>query len=351
MLKCSTVLAIFSSVTHFSKCDPFSRMWPIFPNVGHFTKCDPFYRMRPIFPNETPYSKCEPFYKVWPIVIKCTWPIFPSVTHLCVIHFSQAWFFFPSVTGFCKCMAHFSKAFQAIPKSAAAINVFLSRSLKSRWPRWIHESGIWFRQTKNIKSSDVSLNFHCLWNHSFDMTAVSFSLEGWKHDDHDGSKNLPFVSGRSKIYTSAMSTLINRKESLLETSRGLWNHSLDTANQIWLGLSEGSRIWSTEANRTWICCHALVCTTCSSEIRAMDIQRSLWIFFWFGLKRSQFQTPNTVSHGISKDLDLRLKIQSKHRFSDSSMLTVLKWDDTLSVVSDLLLQKAQASDSAQFNMT
>jgi len=44
-------------------------------------------------------------------------------------------------------------------------------------------------------------------------------------------------------------------------SRGLLNHSLDTANQIWLGSSDGPRIWSIETNRTWIYRHALVRAT------------------------------------------------------------------------------------------
>jgi len=78
-----------------------------------------------------------------------------------------------------------------------------------------------------------------------------------------------------------MSALKNGKESLSVNSRGLWNHS-GTANQIWLGSSDGPRIWSIEANRTWICRHALVRATRSLiEFRVMHIQRSLW--FWYQL--------------------------------------------------------------------
>ena len=49
-----------------------------------------------------------------------------------------------------------------------------------------------------------------------------------------------------------MSALKNKKELLTMNSRGLWNHSLKKANQIWLGSSDGPQIFSIEANRTWI---------------------------------------------------------------------------------------------------
>ena len=35
-------------------------------------------------------------------------------------------------------------------------------------------------------------------------------------------------------------------------SRGLWNHSLNTANEIWLASNDGPQICSIEANRTLI---------------------------------------------------------------------------------------------------
>ena len=43
-----------------------------------------------------------------------------------------------------------------------------------------------------------------------------------------------------------------RKKLLTMNSRGLWNHSLNTANRIWLASSDGPRICSIEANRALI---------------------------------------------------------------------------------------------------
>ena len=47
-----------------------------------------------------------------------------------------------------------------------------------------------------------------------------------------------------------MSALKNKKKLLTMNSRGLWNHSLNTANQIWLASNDGPQICSIEANRT-----------------------------------------------------------------------------------------------------
>ena len=74
-----------------------------------------------------------------------------------------------------------------------------------------------------------------------------------------------------------MSALKNEKESLTMDSRDLWDHLLDKANQIELGSSDGPRIWSIEANKTWICCHALVRAAGSLiEFRAMHTAKA-WL--------------------------------------------------------------------------
>ena len=71
-------------------------------------------------------------------------------------------------------------------------------------------------------------------------TTVSYFLED---PNHDGSTIPPFVSERSKIWTSAISALKNGKESLLMNSCGLWNHSFDTAYETLLRSSDGPQIW------------------------------------------------------------------------------------------------------------
>ena len=134
------------SVTHFSKCDQFSPVWPIFRsvihlskcdpfftvrhtfnswthfflNVRYFSQCDPFFQMSPIFASVTHFPQCDPAFTVWPFLnslihffrnvthfpqcdpfFKCdpfslVWPVFLNVAH-----------FFPNVTHFFKINVYF----------------------------------------------------------------------------------------------------------------------------------------------------------------------------------------------------------------------------------------------------
>ena len=65
---------IFYSVTHFSKCDPFS-VWHIFYRVTFFFKWDALFQIWSTFYRVTHFSQCAPLYfshvthvfQMWPI--------------------------------------------------------------------------------------------------------------------------------------------------------------------------------------------------------------------------------------------------------------------------------------------
>ena len=127
---------IFPSVTHyfkcdtFSKCDPFCKcytyskcekflqLWPTFSCVTHSSsfdpchasKCNPFWKCFALFPNMTHFSEVGPIFLMW--------AIFPSVTHLSkldpivspiVTNFFKSDLFF-SVTHLSKCDPTFQSA-------------------------------------------------------------------------------------------------------------------------------------------------------------------------------------------------------------------------------------------------
>ena len=99
---------------------------------------------------------------------------------------------------------------------------------------------------------------------------VSFFLEDQNHDDHDQnprSGHLYQTDQNIDVYDASFE---NRKKSLLMNPSGLRNHLVDTANQIWLGLSPRSHQLSrTEQKQTWICRRALARVTRSlTEFRA-----------------------------------------------------------------------------------
>ena len=91
---------LFTSVTQFSKCDPFIQKWPIFTSVVHFLQAWLIFLGVNIFPGATHFAKCDPFLQVWPNFPSVThfykydpifqvWPIFTSVTQCCQVGLSR----------------------------------------------------------------------------------------------------------------------------------------------------------------------------------------------------------------------------------------------------------------------
>jgi len=197
-------------------------MWPFFLSVINFCKCDPFCHlyfqvwaiwMWLIFPNVTHFLKCYLLLQVWPFL--------PSVTHFSNCDpFFQMWLIFPNVTHFSKC----DEFFQIWPIFPNVTHSFQCDPLFQMWPIF------------------PSVTYCSKWDPFFKCCLL---FQMWLI--------FPLV-------------LENGKESLSMNSRGLWSHSFDTANQVWLGSSNGPE-------------HAFAAMLQFAPLVlwSMQIQRSLWL--------------------------------------------------------------------------
>ena len=195
------------------------------------------------------FSKYDLFFQVG--------PTFPSVTHFLFGNFAEA---------------------------------RLTKSLVSLRLRTQAYSVACFRRKISLASISWNSVFH---RHSGSLFVKKILQENYS--EQSGNNICIFLPLRSKpwwprwihdppiciiqIKASAMSALKTGKKSHLMNSHGLWNYSRDTATRIWLGSSDGPRIWTIKAtNRTWICRHALIRPIRSLiEFRAIHMQRSLWL--------------------------------------------------------------------------